>query len=294
MGAMDLTERQRQRQARARRDWTPPGPVPPGDQGDPALRPGPGETLDAFAGHWRIFQLQAGHRYSTDDLLAAWYAVTACQELGLQPARALDLGCGIGSVAMFVAWRFPDLAMTGIEAQEISLALARRSVRYNGVAHRFNLCHGDLRAVERGSNWGGGHFDLVTGSPPYWAPEDGTLSDRPQKAPCRFEQRGGVEVYCRAAAAALAPDGLFALVMDGRQRERVLAGAAMAGLALTRIRDVVPRDGKAPLMVLAAMRHAAKTTEAPREEPPLILRDAAGVRTDAFRALRASMGMPPG
>lgn len=286
---MHLTERQRQRQERARRDWTPPGPVPPGDQSDPNLLPGPDETLDAFAGHWRIFQLRDGHRYSTDDLLAAWYAVSACRDHGLSPRRALDLGCGIGSVALFVAWSFPDLHMTGIEAQPVSASLARKSIRYNGVEDRFALHEGDLR-----TGVPAGAFDLVTGSPPYWDPEAGTLSDRPQKAPCRFEQRGGVEDYCRAASAALAPHGRFALVMDGRQRERVLAGAQEAGLAILRIRDVIPREGKEALMVLAVMGHAETATEAPREEPPLLLRDRAGVRTEEFRAIRVMMGMPPG
>ncbi len=286
---MHLTEKQLQRQARARRDWTPPGPVPPGDGGDPSLMPGIDETLDAFAGHWRIFQLRHGHRYSTDDMLAAWYAVTTCRDLGFQPRQALDLGCGIGSVGLFVAWSFPDLTITGIEAQAISAALARRSIRYNGVQDRVTVLDGDLR-----SGLPEGPFDLITGSPPYWDPADGTLSDAPQKAPCRFEQRGGVEEYCLAAAKVLSPGGLFALVMDGRQRDRVLAGAAEAGLGILRIRDVVPREGKAPLMVLAAMTHAETATEAPFEEPPLLLRDRDGIRTDAFREVRRLMGMPPG
>jgi len=286
---MHLTEKQLQRQARARRDWTPPGPLPPGAQGDPSLQPGPDESLDAFAGHWRIFQMRQGHRYSTDDLLAAWYAVSVCQARGLKPQRALDLGCGIGSVGLFVAWSFPDLSLTGIEAQILSANLARRSIRFNGVADRFVVLDGDLRSAMPE-----GPFDLITGSPPYWDPADGTLSDAPQKAPCRFEHRGGVEDYCRAAASVLAPEGLFALVMDGRQRDRVLKGASEAGLAILSIRDVVPREGKAPLMVLAAMSHAATATEAPREEPPLLLRDRAGVRTDEFREIRGRMGMPPG
>jgi tRNA1(Val) A37 N6-methylase TrmN6 len=286
---MPLTEKQLQRQARARRNWSPPGPIPPGAQGDPSLAPGPDETLDAFAGHWRLFQLRHGHRYSTDDLLAAWYAVTNCRDRGLTPKNTLDLGCGIGSVGLFVAWSFPKTRLTGIEAQEVSARLARRSIRYNGLADRAEVREGDLRTgVPEGA------FDLVTGSPPYWDPEAGTLSDAPQKAPCRFEQRGGVEDYCMAAASALAPQGLFALVMDGRQRERVVAGAREAGLAILSIRDVIPRAGKDTLMVLAAMTHAGTATEAPREEPPLILRERDGARTDEFRAIRLQMGMPPG
>ena len=51
---------------------------------------------DCLAGDWKIFQLRRGHRYSTDDLLTAWYAVSACLEAGRTPVRVLDLGCGTG------------------------------------------------------------------------------------------------------------------------------------------------------------------------------------------------------
>jgi tRNA1(Val) A37 N6-methylase TrmN6 len=40
----------------------------------------------------------------------------------------LDLGCGIGSVLLMLAWRFPDAAVVGVEAQALSLDLARRSI----------------------------------------------------------------------------------------------------------------------------------------------------------------------
>jgi len=30
------------------------------------------ESLDAISGHFRLFQLKRGHRFSTDDVLTAW------------------------------------------------------------------------------------------------------------------------------------------------------------------------------------------------------------------------------
>lgn len=287
---MSLTERQRRREARARANWTPPGPIPPGGRGEPDLAPGPDETLDAFAGHWRLFQLRGGHRYSTDDLLGAWFAWDTMQALGRTPARALDLGTGIGSVGLFVAWKYPDLHLTGIEAQAQSLALARRSARYNGVADRTRYLGGDLREVA--ANVGG--FELVTGSPPYWDRADGTVSDGPQKGPCRFEFRGGVEAYCQAARETLAPGGVFAVVFDGRQQERLELAAQAAGLAIFRLREVVSREGDSPLIVVAAMARAGEAPQARVEEPAILLRDAEGNRSDAFRALREAMGLPPG
>lgn len=287
---MALTERQRLRQARARADWTPPGPMPPGDQGEPDLMPGPDETLDAFAGHWRLFQLKGGHRYSTDDLLGAWYAWDTMQALGRTPVTALDLGTGIGSVGLFVVWKYPQLQLTGIEAQARSLSLARRSARYNGVADRTRYMEGDLRDVAGTA----GTFELVTGSPPYWDREDGTVSDAPQKGPCRFEFRGGLEGYCEAARAALAPGGVFVVVFDGRQRPRLEAAATGAGLEIFRLREVVSREGDPPLIVVAAMTREGEAPQGRMDEPSLLVRDAEGKRSDAFRALREAMGLPPG
>lgn len=287
---MPLDERQRRRQERARAGWVPPGPLPTGDQAAPDLVPGPDESLDAFAGHWRIFQLRGGHRYSTDDLLGAWFALDTLEKLGRTPARALDLGTGIGSVGMFLLWALPGLQLTGIEAQPESLALARRTARYNGVTDRVTYREGDLRDGLSGLE----PFELITGSPPYWDPADGTLSEGPQKGPCRFELRGGVEAYCEAAARLLAPGGLFAVVFDGRQHERLASAAQGAGLAFYRYRDVVSKEGRPPLIAVAALTRVHELPDRFRPEPPLVLRDAEGRRTDAFRALRARMGMPPG
>ena len=53
------------------RGWTKPGPIPPGAQGC-GPKPQAGETLDAISGYFRLFQLEKGHRFSTDDVLTAW------------------------------------------------------------------------------------------------------------------------------------------------------------------------------------------------------------------------------
>src|SRR5436190_18023881 len=108
--------------------WAKPGPVPPGASAGLAVEPG--ETLDAISGHFRIFQLRDGHRFSTDDVLTAWYGTSWCPSA----RNVLDLGSGIGSVAIIAAWRLTGASVVTVEAQEVSVALARKSVRYNGLA----------------------------------------------------------------------------------------------------------------------------------------------------------------
>lgn len=243
-------------------------------------------TVNALCGDWRIHQLRRGHRFSTDDLLVGWYAGECARALGLRVRRALDLGSGIGSVGLMVAWQFPEAALVTVEAQEASWRLACRSAALNGVVDRYDARLGDLREAAPRT----GDFDLVTGSPPYFDLRAGVVSDRPQRGPCRFEQRGGVEDYCAAAAPALAPNGRLALVMASAGRQRVFDGAAAAGLRVERLRPVIFKAGRAPLVDLALLaRGPVGDTLA---EPPLVVRAADDTRTPEMRAVRLAMGWP--
>ena len=87
-----------------------------------------GEELsdDAIAGTFRVLQRVRGHRYSLDDVATAWEAARARPSA----VRVLDLGCGLGSVLLMLAWKLPDARLVGVEAQDISLALARRNVAF--------------------------------------------------------------------------------------------------------------------------------------------------------------------
>ena len=284
-------DRRQERERRIRGDWIPGGPAPAGAMGDPTLEPAADETLDRLGGDWRIFQLRRGHRYSTDDLLAAWYGCHWATRLGLAIGAILDLGCGIGSVGLLAAWRFPGARLTGIEAQERSAGLARRSYRYNGLQERGEVRHGDLRDPALLPE--AGTFDLVFGSPPYLPRGTGSVSLRPQCEPCRFETRGGVEGYCEAIRRALAPEGLGALVFTWRDRERVLAAVAAAGLSLLAQRAVITRAGQAPLLDLLLCGAGERAPLQEREPPALLVRQADGRRSEEMGRIRVEMGFPP-
>lgn len=276
------------RAARRPADWPVTGPAPLLPSDPIGLWPGPDEDLCWLAGNWRILQRTDGHRTSLDDLVVAHLAADLCA--ANPPARCLDLGCGIGSVLLFLAWRYPAAVMTGIEAQSVSADLARRSVRWNGIGDRVTIHTGDFR--EPATLPDDGRFALVTGTPPYFPIGAGPESDHVQRAPCRFEHRGGIEAYCAAAAPRLAPAAAFVACQAWNQRERVAPAAAGAGLALIRWREIVPREGKEPLLCIFAMRQAS-AAEPLVVEPPLVVRDRHGHRTAEFRAVRGAMGMPP-
>ncbi|WP_437602080.1 methyltransferase [Sorangium sp. So ce590] len=275
------------RPARRPPGWIAPGPRPETPPDRPEVWPAPGEDLCYLSGDFRILQRLDGHRWSADDLVTAWFAAERVAHA--PPRRAVDLGCGIGTVLLFTAWRFPDARCAGVEAQEVSAAMARRSVAWNGVDARCKVRLGDLR--DPASVEGLGPAELVTGTPPYLPVGTGIESDRVQRGPCRFEHRGGVEDYCLVAARLLAPGAPFVACASARQRGRVEAAAAAAGLALEAWRDVVPKEGRAALFSVYALRRAGDAASC-RDEAPLVLRGPDGRFTEEHNALLRTMGMP--
>jgi tRNA1(Val) A37 N6-methylase TrmN6 len=270
--------------------WAKPGPVPPG-----ALRPDvdvpPDETLDALSGYYRIYQLRKGHRFSTDDLVVAWYGTTwaPCAR------TVLDLGSGLGSVGMIAAWRLQGARFVTVEAQEESVALARRSAEYNGLTARYEIRHGDFRTP--GVLGEDERFDLVLGSPPYFPVGTGIDGDHPQKVACRFELRGDIRDYCRIAARHLGIGGVFACVFPDDHRQRLQDAARDAGLAIVRRRPVVFREGEPPLIGVFVMMRDGDLPEDYRSrtwaEPPLVIRRADGSVHPEYAAVKLAVGFPP-
>ena len=273
--------------------WTRPGPVPPG-----GVDPEAEETLDYLCGHYRIFQYAKGHRFSVDDIFLGWFASCWCPRID----RYADLGSGIGSVGMTVAWRAPGARVHTVEAQDISARLARKSVAYNGLADRYTIHEGDLRdnplAVIVAQ---GGPFDLVTGSPPYWPLGSRVEAQHPQAIPARLEVRGTIADYALAAAKLLAPGGLFACVFPLDQIERAEAAYREADLTLLHVQDVIFKEGEPYGLRFYGGSRRADLPEAVNANPgfpvagaPITIRRRDNSVDPSIAAVRLALGFPPG
>lgn len=244
-------------------------------------------TSDALTADFRLLQRRRGHRFSLDDLATAWVAARARPEARV----TLDLGCGIGSVLLMIAWRLREARCFGIEAQEISFGLAQRNVIENGVGARVTVALGDLREVARAEAYP--PCDLVTGTPPYLPLGTALLSPDPQRAAARVELRGGVEDYLLAASRVLAPDGRAVVCADGRFPERVIRGAAAAGLAPRERVDIFAREGaKDPLLaVWTCSRLEGEAAPVSLRKERIAMRDERGERSPVALAMRRFFGL---
>lgn len=243
------------------------------------------DDAGAAAG-WLIAQRKVGHRHSIDDVLTAWYAL----QISPQVDAHLDLGTGIGTVGLLTLWGMgPAARLTCVEAQEISYRLLRSNLEANGLHSRVECSHGDLRELALTQK-----FPLITGSPPYFPQGSGVIPQDSQKAHARFELRGDVRDYARAAAGHLAPGGWFVLCFPTPQKQRALDGISAAGLKTISLREVIPRQTLGALFTLFACRHAEDFHGEITVEPPLIVRHQCGRLTEEMASIRRGFGFRDG
>jgi len=248
-----------------------------------------GEALQDDAGGaagWLIAQRKGGHRHSVDDVLTAWYAL----QISPPVREHLDLGTGIGTVGLLTLWGMgAEARLTCVEAQDISYRLLQANLDTNGLRSRVDASQGDLRELALGRR-----FPLVTGSPPYFPPGSGVLPQDSQKAHARFELRGDVGDYAKAARLHLAERGWFVVCFPSPQKQRALDGIAAAGLKVVRLRDVIPRETLPPLFTLFACQHPQDFDGEVTVEEPLTVRHANGRLTESMARVRRGFGFADG
>jgi tRNA1(Val) A37 N6-methylase TrmN6 len=246
---------------------------------DPVLGP---LTDDWLTRDVRVYQRQKGHRFSSDDVVTAYVAHRAAPDA----RRVLDLGCGLGSVLLQLAWKLPEARLAGVEVQPVSFELLRRNVARSGYAGRVVIEHGDLRDNSVLDRVGAG-FDLITGTPPYFPPDAALDADDEQRALARVEYRGGIEAYIGAAMPRLSSAGVLVLCGDARALQRTTAACHRVGLCVHGRCDVVARAGRPPLFSVWTLRRAVADCHV----ETLVLRDAAGGPTSDRALLRQFAGI---
>ena len=254
------------------------------------------EQSIALTKDYRLIQKRRGHRYSVDDMLVAQLAVSFVEKHKQPtPAHVLDLGCGLGSVLLIMAWAWAETRFVGLEALDEHVAYARRNILLNSCEMRAQIIAGDMRDKPLLGKLG--KFDLVTGSPPYFTKNSGTLCADPARAAAHFELRGGIEDYAAAASLCMSDDGFFAccaaaeatapMIPNGRAE----AAFIQAGLTLVYRRQVIPREGKPPFLQLLVGQKTAEPLHSCKEAHALVLRQRDGQRGAEHRQIRQWTGL---
>ena len=186
---------------------------PPGNEGGGADDGDDLEMMQVTHDHLlkesvRITQPVDGYRVGTDAVLLA-------ASINTDKGRILDLGTGVGGVALCIAHRLAGVQITAVEKDTDIAELADINITDNGFASRIRLIKGDVNALPAVL---AASFDHVVSNPPYHdvhgtrprsrtralahMGEDTNLEDWVKSAIWAAKPRARISFICRADRAA--------------------------------------------------------------------------------------------
>lgn len=194
-------------------------------------------------------------------------------------ARILDLGTGTGIIPILMAAKTRASHLTGLEIQEESADMARRSVLLNHLEEKIDIVTGDMK--EAAALFDASSFDVITCNPPYMLGQHGILNPEAPKAIARHEILCTFDDVVAAAGKLLKPAGNLFLVHRPFRLVEIMVKLSAAGLEPKRMRLVHPYVDREPNMVLLEASRGGK----PRltVEKPLIIYEREGVYSKEIR-----------
>lgn len=222
-----------------------------------------------------LAQSQALFRLSTDAMVLADFAAPR------RGARVCDLCAGSGAVSLLLLSRDRSLQITALELQAQACALAGQNAAENGLQAQMKIVQGDLREIR--SLLPQKQFTDVCCNPPYYPIDSGFAAKSEALAAARTEKYCTLEDVCSAAAWLLAEGGIFWLVHKPERLCDVLCSLRAHRLEPKRLRLVRHAEGSPAALILVAATAGGR----PGLEclPELILHDAAGAPTEAYRRI---------
>ena len=222
----------------------------------------PGERLDDLQiKGYEIIQSPGRFCFGMDAVLLSSFARVKKGE------RALDLGTGTGILPILLEAKNEGSGYVGLEIQEESADMARRSVLHNKLNDKIEIVTGDIKEASR--IFGAASFHVITTNPPYMIGEHGLKNDNEALYIARHEALCTLDDILRESARLLKPKGRFYMVHRPFRLAEILGKMSAYGIEPKRMRLVHPYVDKEPNMVLVEGMRGAK----PRMtvEKPLIV-----------------------
>lgn len=208
--------------------------------------------------------------FGMDAVLLSGFALVRIGE------QVLDLGTGTGIIPILLEAKSEGKHFTGLEIQEESADMARRSVVLNGLENKIEIVTGDIKdASER---FGASSFDVITTNPPYMISDHGLTNGNEARTIARHEVLCNLDDVLRESSRLLKEHGRFYMVHRPFRLAEILSKMTEYRLEPKRMRLVYPYIDKEPNMVLIEGLKGGR----PRMtvEKPLIVYREPGVYTE--------------
>ena len=219
---------------------------------------------------YHIIQNPEKFCFGMDAVLLSGYAKVKPGE------RALDLGTGTGIIPILLEAKTMGEHFTGLEIEEESADMARRSVAYNNLQDKIDIVTGDIKGAS--GIFGAASFDVITTNPPYMTSNHGLVNPDQPKAIARHEIFCSLEDVIRESSKLLKTNGRFYMVHRPFRLAEIMTTLINYKLEPKRMQLVYPFVDKEPNMVLIEALKGGKSRIT--VEKPLIVYKEQGVYTD--------------
>lgn len=224
---------------------------------------------------YRIIQNPERFCFGMDAVLLSSFAKAKSGE------RVLDLGTGNGIIPILMEAKTSGEVFYGLEIQEKSADLAKRSAALNGLEEKVKIVTGDMKeAVEI---FGAASFHVITMNPPYMTGNHGIVNPKDAKAIARHEITCTLEDMISQASKVLKSKGRFYMVHRPFRLAEILSLMVNYHLEPKRMRLVYPYVDKEPNMVLIEGLKGGNSRIT--VEPPLIVYESPGVYTEELKKM---------
>lgn len=222
----------------------------------------PGERLDDLQiGGLELIQNPEKFCFGVDAVLLSDFVKVKPGE------TVLDLGTGNGIIPLLLSAKTRGKHFTGLEIQEDTAEMARRSVAHNGLEERIEIVTGDIK--EAAARFRPAFFDVITTNPPYMLSEHGLRNPDDSKAIARHEVLCSLDDILRESMKLLQDKGRFYMIHRPFRLTEILTKMSAYKIEPKRIRFVHPYIDKEPTMVLIEGVRSARSRVT--IEPPLIM-----------------------
>jgi tRNA1(Val) A37 N6-methylase TrmN6 len=231
----------------------------------------PGERIDDLQrNQYRIIQNTKKFCFGMDAVLLSGFVKV------LPGENLLDLGTGTGIIPILLEAKTQGKHFTGLEIQEESADMARRSIAMNKQEDKIDIVVGDIK--EASALFGLASFDVITSNPPYMNHNHGIVNPGEAKAIARHEILCSLEDVVRETSKILNTNGRFYLVHRPFRLVEIMRVLTDYKLEPKRMKLVYPYVNKEPNMVLIECIKGAKSMI--KVEAPLIVYKEPNVYTD--------------
>ena len=222
----------------------------------------PGERLDDLQiGGLELIQNPSGFCFGVD-------AVFLSDFVKVKPGETvLDLGTGNGIIPILLSAKTGGKKFTGLEIQENTADMARRSVAYNHLEDRIEIVTGDIK--EAAEIFKPAFFDVITTNPPYMLSQHGRRNPDDAKAIARHEVLCTLDDILRESMRLLQDKGRFYMIHRPFRLTEILIKMNAYKIEAKRIQFVHSYIDKEPTMVLIEGVRGARSRVT--VEPPIIM-----------------------